>query len=120
MADIPGIIEGAHEGRGIGIRFLRHIERNSVLLFMISAEEDDIAAAYKTLLSELREFNPELLVKERVLAITKCDLIDKELEKEILPSLPEDIPHVFISSVTQYGLDKLKDVLWTALNKEWT
>ena len=117
MADIPGIIEGAHEGRGIGIRFLRHIERNSVLLFMISAEEDDIAAAYKTLLSELREFNSELLVKERVLAITKCDLIDKELEKEILPSLPEDIPHVFISSVTQYGLDKLKDVLWTALNK---
>ena len=117
MADIPGIIEGAHEGRGIGIRFLRHIERNSVLLFMISAEEDDIAAAYKTLLSELREFNPELLVKERVLAITKCDLIDKELEKEILPSLPKDLPHVFISSITQEGLSELKDLLWTALNK---
>ena len=117
MADIPGIIEGAHEGKGIGIRFLRHIERNSVLLFMISAEEDDIAAAYKTLLSELREFNPELLVKERVLAITKCDLIDKELEAEILPTLPKDIPHVFISSITQEGLSELKDQLWKALNK---
>ena len=117
MADIPGIIEGAHEGKGIGIRFLRHIERNSVLLFMISAEEDDIAAAYKTLLSELREFNPELLVKERVLAITKCDLIDKDIEKEILPTLPKDLPHVFISSITQEGLSALKDELWKALNK---
>ena len=117
MADIPGIIEGAHEGKGIGIRFLRHIERNSVLLFMISAEEDDIAAAYKTLLSELREFNPELLVKERVLAITKCDLIDKDIEKEILPTLPKDLPHVFISSITQEGLSTLKDELWKALNK---
>ena len=117
MADIPGIIEGAHEGKGIGIRFLRHIERNSVLLFMISAEEDDIAAAYKTLLSELREFNPELLVKERVLAITKCDLIDKDIEKEILPTLPKDLPHVFISSITQEGLNALKDELWKALNK---
>ena len=117
MADIPGIIEGAHEGKGIGIRFLRHIERNSVLLFMISAEEDDIAAAYKTLLSELREFNPELLVKERVLAITKCDLIDKDIEKELVPSLPKDLPHVFISSITQEGLSTLKDELWKALNK---
>ena len=84
---------------------------------MISAEEDDIAAAYKTLLSELREFNPELLVKERVLAITKCDLIDKDIEKEILPTLPKDLPHVFISSITQEGLSTLKDELWKALNK---
>ena len=84
---------------------------------MISAEEDDIAAAYKTLLSELREFNRELLVKERVLAITKCDLIDKDIEKEMLPSLPKDIPHVFISSITQEGLGELKDLLWKALNK---
>ncbi len=88
-----------------------------MLLFMISAEEDDIAAAYKTLLSELREFNRELLVKERVLAITKCDLIDKDIEKEMLPSLPGDIPHVFISSITQEGLSELKDLLWKALNK---
>lgn len=117
MADIPGIIEGAHEGRGIGIRFLRHIERNSVLLFMVSAEEDDIAAGYQTLLNELKEFNPELLVKERVLAVTKCDLIDEEIEKEILPTLPKGIPHVFISSVNGQGLKELKDELWKALHK---
>ena len=108
MADIPGIIEGAHEGRGIGIRFLRHIERNSVLLFMVSAEEEDIAKGYQTLLNELREYNPELLVKERVLAVTKCDLIDKAEEKKILSTLPKDIPHVFISSVSQKGLAELK------------
>ena len=83
MADIPGIIEGAHEGKGIGIRFLRHIERNSVLLFMVSAEEDDITAGYKTLLNELEEYNPELLDKERVLDVTKCDMIDKEIESQI-------------------------------------
>ncbi|MCQ2146096.1 MAG: GTPase ObgE [Bacteroidales bacterium] len=118
MADIPGIIEGAHEGKGIGIRFLRHIERNSVLLFMVSAEENDIEAGYNTLLSELREFNPELLVKDRVLAITKCDLADKELEKEIEKLLPKDIPHVFISSVSGEGLKELKDMLWDALHKE--
>jgi GTP-binding protein len=117
MADIPGIIEGAHEGRGIGIRFLRHIERNSVLLFMVSAEEDDIAKGYETLLNELREYNPELLDKDRVLAITKCDLIDKEIEAEIEPTLPEGIPHVFISSIKQEGLKELKDLLWKALNK---
>ena len=117
MADIPGIIEGAHEGKGIGIRFLRHIERNSVLLFMVSAEEDDIAAGYQTLLNELEQFNPELLVKERVLAITKCDLIDKQLEKEMLPSLPKGIPHVFISSVSGEGLKELKEELWKALHK---
>ena len=117
MADIPGIIEGAHEGRGIGTRFLRHIERNSVLLFMVSAEEDDIGAAYRTLLSELEEFNPELLVKERVLAITKCDLIDSQIEQEMLPMLPRDIPHVFISSMSQEGLKELKEELWKALHK---
>ena len=118
MADIPGIIEGAHEGRGLGIRFLRHIERNSVLLFMVSAEEDDISRSYEVLLDELREYNPELLVKDRVLAITKCDLIDKQLEAEIEPKLPEGIPHVFISSITNEGIKELKDMLWAALHKE--
>ena len=117
MADIPGIIEGAHEGKGIGIRFLRHIERNSVLLFMVSAEEDDIEAGYKTLLHELEQFNPELLVKERVLAITKCDLIDKDLEQEMVPHLPKGIPYVFISSVSGEGLKELKEELWKALHK---
>ena len=117
MADIPGIIEGAHEGKGIGIRFLRHIERNSVLLFMVSAEEDDIEAGYRTLLHELEQFNPELLVKERVLAVTKCDLIDKDLEREMEPHLPKGIPHVFISSVSGEGLKELKEELWKALHK---
>ncbi|MBQ0126793.1 MAG: GTPase ObgE [Bacteroidales bacterium] len=117
MADIPGIIEGAHEGRGIGTRFLRHIERNSVLLFMVSCEEDDIAASYKTLLKELKLYNPELLDKQRVLAITKCDIIDEEIEKELEKTLPKRIPHVFISSASNYNLDKLKDKLWTALQK---
>lgn len=117
MADIPGIIEGAHEGRGIGHRFLRHIERNSVLLFMISAEEDDIKACYKTLLKELELYNPELLDKDRVLAITKCDLIDKEIESQIAPSLPKDLPAVFISSVSGEGLNELKEKLWEALHR---
>ena len=115
MADIPGIIEGAHEGKGIGIRFLRHIERNSVLLFMVSVEEEDIAGAYKTLLAELKQYNSELLTKQRVLAITKCDLIDAELEKMIKPHLPRKIPCVFISSSTGEGLQQLKDALWKAL-----
>lgn len=115
MADIPGIIEGAHEGKGIGIRFLRHIERNSVLLFMVSAEDDDISASYRTLLNELKEYNPELLDKQRILAITKSDLIDRDIEKELLPTLPKKIPHVFISSITGYGLKELKDMLWSAL-----
>ena len=115
MADIPGIIEGAHEGKGIGIRFLRHIERNSVLLFMVSAEEDDIAAGYRTLLNELEEYNPELLDKERVLAVTKCDMIDKEIDSQIEPTLPKGVPHVFISSVSGEGLKELKDMLWSAL-----
>ncbi len=117
MADIPGIIEGAHDGKGIGIRFLRHIERNSVLLFMVSCEEDDINKAYKTLLNELKLYNPELLSKQRVLAITKCDLIDEELEKQIRPHLPRKIPHVFISSASGYGIAKLKDMLWEALQQ---
>lgn len=118
MADIPGIIEGAHEGKGIGTRFLRHIERNSVLLFMVSVEEDDIAAGYETLLEELRLYNPELLFKERVLAVTKRDLIDDQIQREMETSLPKDVPCVFISSADGTGLDKLKDLLWQALQKQ--
>ena len=117
MADIPGIIEGAHEGKGIGIRFLRHIERNSVLLFMVSAEEKNIAKAYKILLGELEEYNPELLVKERVLAVTKTDLVTPAQVEKLKKKLPEGIPTVFISSVAQTGLDALKDQLWKALEK---
>lgn len=115
MADIPGIIEGAHDGKGIGLRFLRHIERNSVLLFMVSVEEENIADGYRTLHNELKLYNPELLTKRRVLAITKCDLIDKEIEEQMRPSIPESVPYVFISSSTGEGLDKLKDALWKAL-----
>lgn len=117
MADIPGIIEGAHEGKGIGIRFLRHIERNSVLLFMVSAEEKDIAGSYKILLGELQQYNPELLVKDRVLAVTKTDLIDEKEKARILKKLPKDIPSVLISSVSGEGLPALKDMLWKTLNK---
>jgi len=117
MADIPGIIEGAHEGKGIGIRFLRHIERNSVLLFLVSVEEEDIAAAYRTLLAELKQYNPELLTKQRLLAITKCDCVDAEIEREIAPHLPRKVPHVFISSVSGEGLDRLKDELWKMLQQ---
>ena len=116
MADIPGIIEGAHEGKGIGMRFLRHIERNSILLFMVAADQDDIREGYEVLLNELREYNPELLVKDRVLAITKSDMLDDQLKIEA--QLPEDIPHVFISSFTQEGIKELKDMLWAALQKE--
>lgn len=116
MADIPGIIEGAHEGKGIGTRFLRHIERNSVLLFMVSALEEDIPGAYRTLLSELEEYNPELMSKDKVLAITKCDIIDNDIEADIAKSLPRDIPHVFISSVSGEGLPALKDMLWKTLH----
>ena len=118
MADIPGIIEGAHEGKGIGMRFLRHIERNSILLFMVSADQDDIAQGYEVLLNELREYNPELLVKDRVLAITKSDMLDDQLKSEIEAQLPDDVPHVFISSFTQEGIKELKDLLWNALQKE--
>ena len=118
MADIPGIIEGAHEGKGIGLRFLRHIERNSILLFMVPADEDDIAGGYEVLLNELRMYNPELLVKERVLAISKSDMLDGKMKSEMEAGLPADIPHVFISSLTGEGLKELKDMLWTALHKQ--
>ena len=118
MADIPGIIEGAHEGRGIGLRFLRHIERNSMLLFMVPADSDDIKADYEVLLNELRQFNPELLVKRRLLAITKCDMIDDEIEAELESHMPADLPHVFISSVTGKGIMQLKDMIWSELTKE--
>lgn len=115
MADIPGIIEGAHAGKGLGLRFLRHIERNSLLLFMIPADSPDIKNEYEVLLNELRQYNPELLLKRRVLAITKSDMLDDELEQELSKDLP-DIPAVFISSHTGKGLVKLKDLLWNELN----
>ena len=118
MADIPGIIEGAHEGKGIGMRFLRHIERNSILLFMVAADQDDIREGYEVLLNELREYNPELLVKDRVLAITKSDMLDEQLKEEIAAQLPKDIPHVFISSFTQEGISELKNMLWDALQSD--
>lgn len=114
MADIPGIIEGASEGKGLGVRFLRHIERNSTLLFLIPADSDDINTEYRILLNELEKYNPELLDKKRVLAITKSDLLDAELEAEIESDLPA-LPYIFISSVTQTNLDKLKDMLWEHL-----
>jgi len=117
MADIPGIIEGASEGRGLGIRFLKHIERNSILLFMISVESNDIAEEYRILLHELETFNPELLEKKRLLAITKTDIIDAQMEEEIRSGLPTDIPTVFISSITQKGITQLKDMIWNALNE---
>jgi GTP-binding protein len=117
MADIPGIIEGASQGKGLGIRFLRHIERNSLLLFMIPADSDDIKNEYAILLNELKQYNPELLHKERILAITKSDMLDDELIAEIKLELPS-IPTVFISSITQKGLDELKDVIWKALNND--
>lgn len=118
MADIPGIIEGASEGKGLGLRFLRHIERNAVLLFMVPADADDITAAYHVLLNELQQFNPQLMDKERILAISKSDMLDDELIEEIEKTLPPDIPHVFISAVTSYGIDKLKDILWSAINDD--
>jgi len=117
MADIPGIIEGASDGKGLGIRFLKHIERNSLLLFLISCEDKDIKTTYKILLNELKTFNKDLLTKQRILAITKTDLIDDELIKMLKKDLPKTIPTVFISSHTQYNLDKLKDMIWTELNK---
>ncbi|MBX0332770.1 GTPase ObgE [Pontibacter sp. HSC-14F20] len=116
MADIPGIIEGASEGKGLGLRFLRHIERNSMLLFMISCDSPDIAEEYKILVNELETFNPELLDKKRILAITKTDMIDDELEAEMRETLPKDIPAVFISSMTQKNITQLKDMIWSALN----
>ena len=118
MADIPGIIEGASEGKGLGLRFLRHIERNSLLLFMIPADTDDIKKEYEILHNELVKYNPELLGKSRVLAITKSDMLDDELIEALSEDLPEGIPHVFISSITQQGITELKDLLWKELNKE--
>ncbi|MCE2495303.1 MAG: GTPase ObgE [Flavobacteriales bacterium] len=116
MADIPGIIEGASEGKGLGHRFLRHIERNSTLLFLVPADADDIANEYSILLEELRKYNPELLDKNRILAISKNDMLDDELRAEIRKTLPTDIPHLFISSVAQQGLDQLKDMIWERLH----
>ena len=117
MADIPGIIEGASEGKGLGLRFLRHIERNSLLLFMVPGDTEDIRKEYEILLNELATFNPEMLDKQRVLAITKSDLLDEELIQMLSENLP-DVPHVFISSVTGMGIAELKDVLWRELNSE--
>lgn len=118
MADIPGIIEGAHKGKGLGHRFLRHIERNSVLLFMIPADTDDIIKEYKILLNELAQYNPDLLDKERLLAITKCDLLDDELMAELKNEFPRDIEVVCISSVSQQGLTELKDEIWKLIHYE--
>ena len=122
MADIPGIIEGASEGKGLGLRFLRHSERNSLLLFMVPCDSDDIVKDYGVLLNELRKFNPDMLDKHRVLAITKCDMIDEELSEmlreEISRRIDEPLPVVFISAVAQQGLDELKDILWNELNSE--
>ena len=118
MADIPGIIEGASEGKGLGLRFLRHIERNAVLLFMVPADAEDITREYQILLGELEKFNPQLMDKQRVLAISKSDMLDDELMEEIEKTLPADIPHVFISAVTGQGLTELKDVLWGAVTDE--
>lgn len=118
MADIPGIIEGASEGRGLGLRFLRHIERNAVLLFMIPADTADIRHDYRVLCSELTKFNPDLASKPRVLAITKCDLLDDELMQELRAEVPDDVPTVFISAVAGQGLTELKDLLWRVINDE--
>lgn len=118
MADIPGIIEGASEGKGLGLRFLRHIERNAILLFMIPADSKDIREEYGILLNELEKYNPELLDKQRILAITKCDMLDAELLEELRNELPEDIKSVFISSVSGLGIAELKDLIWEELNKE--
>ena len=126
MADIPGIIEGAAEGRGLGLRFLRHIERNSLLLFLVPGDTDNICREYEILLGELEKFNPEMLKKHRVLAVTKCDLLDTELEDLLRQQLEADmeakgmepLPIVFISAVSGYHLDELKDILWVELNAE--
>jgi len=118
MADIPGIIEGAAEGRGLGLRFLRHIERNSILLFMIPADSDDIEHEFSILLNELKQYNPELVDKQRILAITKCDLLDDELMTEIKKEVPENIQTVFISSLSGLGITELKDLIWQEINKE--
>ena len=117
MADIPGIIEGASEGKGLGYRFLRHIERNSLLLFLVPADANDIHEEYRVLLNELAQYNPELLDKRRILAISKSDMLDEELIEELGKDLP-DIPHIFISSVTGFNIQQLKDLLWKELTKD--
>ena len=117
MADIPGIIEGAAEGKGLGLRFLRHIERNSTLLFMVPADSGDIAKEYEILLAELQKYNPELLDKDRILTISKSDMLDEELIEEIKEELPTDLPSLFISSVAQQGITELKDLIWKKLNE---
>lgn len=118
MADLPGIIEGAHEGKGLGHRFLRHIERNAVLLFVIPADSEDHLKEFKILKNELEQFNPELLDKQFLIAVSKSDMLDEELKTAISAELPKDVPHVFISAVTQTGLQELKDILWEALISE--
>ncbi|MDR2854462.1 MAG: GTPase ObgE [Prevotellaceae bacterium] len=118
MADIPGIIEGASEGKGLGLRFLRHIERNSILLFMIPADSENIAEEYRILLSELEKYNPELIDKQRVLAISKCDMLDEEMIKQMEKALPTDIATIFISSITGWNISELKDLLWIELNND--
>jgi GTP-binding protein len=117
MADIPGIIEGASEGKGLGLRFLRHIERNSILLFMIPADSDNIQKEYEILLNELKQYNPDLLNKDRILAITKSDMLDDELKEQMKPEIPA-IPYVFISSLAQQGLVELKDMIWKTLQND--
>ena len=116
MADIPGIIEGASEGKGLGLRFLRHIERNSVLLFMVPADSPDIKNEFAVLLNELKQYSPELLDKDRLLAVTKCDMLDEVMMKQLKKELPKGVEHVLISSVAQIGLEELKDKLWAKLH----
>ncbi len=118
MADIPGIIEGAHEGKGLGLRFLRHIERNSTLLFLVPIDSDNIDKEYRILLNELKEYNPELLDKSRVLAITKSDLFDDEMIEDLKAEIPKDVETIFISSITRKGINELKDILWRKLTEE--
>ncbi len=118
MADIPGIIEGAAQGKGLGVRFLRHIERNSILLFLIPATSDDVKKEYETLLKELVEYNPELASKKRLIAISKADMIDEKTKKKILKKIPEGVSSLFIASITKYGLIELKDLIWTTLQEE--
>lgn len=120
MADIPGIIEGASQGKGLGLRFLRHIERNSILLFMVPADSEDINAEYQTLLQELRLYNPSLLDKSRILAISKSDLVTDEERSELINSIPDSIPHMFISAITQEGIEQLKDAIWKLINEPFS
>jgi len=120
VADLPGIIEGAAEGKGLGHRFLRHIERNSVLLFLIPADSDDHRKEFDILVNELREYNPEMLQKDFVIAISKCDMLDEELMAAIRQEMPPEYPLLFISSVAQQGLQELKDTVWNTLNSGLT